>query len=322
MARRLTPEERFLREQEVVARRHARILKRLQKEEEQEAKRKARQQEREAKERARLTAKALRPLNKLISRATANFDHYCPDQDPFWDKNLLIRRFPDLPNPKTYISEWEREYDLEAKRIARVERSKRRVENRIWRIHKAMMSWYVDDMDSDMIMDAGRDLGQIIFEIQPFRYVGWTSFELLRQQREAKLRGETLDATEDHIYPRQLAGEVLVYHLLLTDGEMSLEQLRRYIEVFRQVARVTSTENTALVPFQKRKVFISPEHAYEQVGIEIVFTDDGAEMVRLEDVAPYYVLEEIFGERLDEMYKYSSRNVENHFPLAYSDKVG
>lgn len=286
MPKRLSPAEKLRRERERIAKQKARLEARLQKQQEQK------------------TVKALRPINRLLGRAAARFEHFCPDDNPFWEKDTLMRTF-GIPSPKTFIADYERECVLEAKRIQKAERRKIRLENRIWRIYQAMTSWYVADMDQDMIRDSARDLGQLIYEVEPVCYIGWTSQKALEARASAKRSGIPFAFTEEHLYPRQLAGEILMYHLIVTDGELSLGTCRRYIDVFRQVARVTGGENIALAPFQKREVFITPELAYQQAGIEVVYDNNRTKFQRLEHVAPIEVLREIFGERVDEFHKYS-----------------
>jgi len=73
---------------------------------------------------------------------------------------------------------------------------------------------------------------------------------------------------EEHYWPRLWAGVQIVKTQLR--GELSFYKLVNLLEKFTHIHRVTKEENRILERFQQCKSFISPEHAYESAGIQLV----------------------------------------------------
>lgn len=174
---------------------------------------------------------------------------------------------------------------------------------------KKANSWYkffkyVDfsDTEESEIPTLGRFIGTNLYEF-PFLFSGYESKEsLIRREWDKRYR-----PTDEHFYPRQIAGEIIVVHIMLNQY-IEFNELLNYVNVFRQVHKVTPEENNKLVySGQKSSEFISPEVCYQNAGIELIKVDnDNSEMYYLEDVTPRKVMEKVFGNRLHQIDKYTS----------------
>ena len=132
---------------------------------------------------------------------------------------------------------------------------------------------------NEEIQYSGRVVSICLFEISTI-YSGYASKQALLDKY---YRG--LPWCEDHLYPRQYAGESLL-KFFLTQQRVDEDLLISKIIPFCQVNRVTPEENRQLVPFQKSAIFTTPEVAYEQVGIELLEWSNGARIGQLFNVHP------------------------------------
>lgn len=163
-----------------------------------------------------------------------------------------------------------------------------------------------ESLTSDFVEDHqriySRMVGVVLREIKPFILTDWIS-------EDAKIKGAK--KVEEHFYPMQVAGGIIFQHLVLEQQglvePLTFDKFEQYCKVFLQVALTTSDENKVLgmggdKSPQNYKRFTTPEQAYIDAGVKIEFTP----INRVEDVAPRKVLEEFFGDRLVEIYKYNS----------------
>jgi len=72
--------------------------------------------------------------------------------------------------------------------------------------------------------------------------------------------------SEEHVYPRKVAAQLLLEDEKLTGERMA--QLFR--EKYGKLHYTTSDENKLVKPFQRAGVFTSPEEAYSKAGIKFV----------------------------------------------------
>jgi len=88
--------------------------------------------------------------------------------------------------------------------------------------------------------------------------------------KEAMKKGEK---SEDHLYPRKItAQEILQFDW--EDENNPVETLSNlYIEKYGRYNYVSKMENKRLIKYQKIGVFVDPETAYENAGIELVDLD-------------------------------------------------
>lgn len=126
----------------------------------------------------------------------------------------------------------------------------------------------------------GRIVGTLLFE-HSSTYSGMTS--------EAALVDKFLNGkswSKDHLWPRQYTGERLL-HEFSQIGHVDRQVLADKIKAYTVVNRVTKKENDLLKEFQKRDTFISPEHAYEQVGIVLRDWPNGQKITLLPEIYPH-----------------------------------
>ena len=129
------------------------------------------------------------------------------------------------------------------------------------------------------IQHSGRVLSVCIYEMTTI-YSGYASKQALLDRKYRKM-----DWCEDHLYPRQYAGESLLKSFL-SQQRVDEDLLISKVLQFCQVNRVTSEENRLLIPFQKSSIFTTPERAYEQVGIQLLEWSNGMRIDKLFDVYP------------------------------------
>ena len=88
--------------------------------------------------------------------------------------------------------------------------------------------------------------------------------------KEAMKKGEK---SEDHLYPRKItAQEILQFDW--EDENNPVETLSNlYIQKYGRYNYVSKMENKRLIKYQKIGVFVDPETAYENAGIELVDLD-------------------------------------------------
>ena len=81
------------------------------------------------------------------------------------------------------------------------------------------------------------------------------------------------EKSEDHLYPRKItAQEILQFDW--EDENNPVETLSNlYIEKYGRYNYVSKMENKRLIKYQKIGVFVDPETAYENAGIELVDLD-------------------------------------------------
>ena len=81
------------------------------------------------------------------------------------------------------------------------------------------------------------------------------------------------EKSEDHLYPRKItAQEILQFDW--EDENNPVEILSNlYIEKYGRYNYVSKMENKRLIKYQKIGVFVDPETAYENAGIELVDLD-------------------------------------------------
>ncbi|MGD9585068.1 MAG: hypothetical protein AB7V26_15560 [Lysobacterales bacterium] len=86
--------------------------------------------------------------------------------------------------------------------------------------------------------------------------------------------------SEEHVYPRKVAAR-----LLLKDGSLNGESLAaQFREKYGRVHLITSEENKAVQPFQRVKVFTSPDAAYAAARITLIeLPDDALRKVKKRD---------------------------------------
>jgi len=274
---------------------------RLAREQERENKRKAQQDAKNARlkrrEEARQrqhTHRASRKLTALINKAVTP----PPDNNPYWGKSECKRY--GTPTVAVLMAT--------SKRRAKSQYESRKRELRfVKKLHTLFPmienAWFVG-MDDEDIQWVGRAIGTIVFDV-PTRYIGWRSEKYHEARVKTSETGNAIKPSPEHIYPRQLCGELLVHHMMINEG-LEFDHFVAYVNVFRQIAHVLSDENQDMKEYQGRSTFICPEHAYEVAGIRMIEMHDGEKLLRLEDVTPPDVLETVFGERLDELHKYSS----------------
>lgn len=108
-----------------------------------------------------------------------------------------------------------------------------------------------------------RVIGNTIFEMKP-RYSGFTSEAALL----AKFNDKEFLWCNDHMIPRQVAGETLV-NGVISLSRVDESRLREDLWKFTAVNRVTSAENMKLMVIQKKDGFVSVERLYNEAGIKL-----------------------------------------------------
>lgn len=119
-------------------------------------------------------------------------------------------------------------------------------------------------MSYDQLNILARTIGNSLFDMT----AAWSGYK-----SKALIAAELLDPSTkkvaEHFYPRQVAGWRIIEHIMRYRGITKLK-LEELIIAFNQVHYTTAAENTKLVPYQKYGVFVSPEHAYKQAGVELI----------------------------------------------------
>lgn len=138
---------------------------------------------------------------------------------------------------------------------------------------------HADTYTERSIQFAGRLIGTQIFEL-PSTYTGYASEQALIQ---AYRYGPTAWC-EDHIFPRQVAGEMLVRQAI-ERRTVDPDDVASMLHQFTQVNRVTSDENQWLIQYQRRDVFTTWQEAYKKAGIVVLEWEKGG---RTDDIRYTY----------------------------------
>jgi hypothetical protein len=72
--------------------------------------------------------------------------------------------------------------------------------------------------------------------------------------------------SEEHVYPRKVAARLLLENMKL-DGNTLLEL---FTTKYGRLHYITPDENKAVIRFQKDAVFVEPESAYKNAGIQLI----------------------------------------------------
>lgn len=128
-----------------------------------------------------------------------------------------------------------------------------------------------DNVTVHMMNKWGRNIANSMYDIKAI-WSGYISLEL----KALVDAGATLNSVKckEHYYSRQLGGEDIVKHIMQYGG-ISRDKFVDMINRYTQVHYVTSAENTALRPSQKKGVFVSWHHAYNNHGIKLVHHEEG-----------------------------------------------
>lgn len=225
--------------------------------------------------------------------------------------NLLKRKTPLSSEEQKQLDRYERKRDkiiidrdrynedVEKLRLVKAEDKKIEQERKVRVKYKSIYGTLKECVGYDDTIDilerqlVGRCIANDIRDSGTIKYIGWESPDYKRSHRK----------TLDHIYPLQVAGEFIISHYMVTK-DFQLDWYKKYIDVFCQVAKVTSEENDILgrgnyAP-QSTQNFLHPEKAYEDADIELKFK----KITRLESVAPRRVLRHYFGNRIKDFDKY------------------
>jgi hypothetical protein len=140
-------------------------------------------------------------------------------------------------------------------------------------------------MTPEEVRMSGRLLSTHIFEFTSV-YSGMTSrAALLEKYEQYKLGKQGTSWTEEHMFPRQLAGKQLVEEVL--DGTIyDFNSLLAQVTVFSQVHQVTSNENQLLKRHQRLGTFTNWKTAYKKAGIELLKWPKGMRIQTLPDLYP------------------------------------
>lgn len=229
-----------------------------------------------------------------------------PKNEREW--KLLAKHFENLHEYDLYqraykaniadIAEWDRLDSIRKQENLRTKiKERRRKRYKAYLMLCGLMSETIHLEDQNSI---GRLIAVHLRELGSYT-LDWHSQESIR----------TNTYVLEHIYPLQVDGEIIFHHLRLSQNgivpKITYKMFLQYCRVFLQVAKTTSEENKALglrgnESPQNVNVFITPEWAYKEAGIDVIFTP----IKRIEHVAPKEVLEAFFGDRLKEFHKYSS----------------
>ena len=130
------------------------------------------------------------------------------------------------------------------------------------RIHTIWMATH----DDDIAHYHARSVGNDIHDLPSV----WTGYESEASIASKGKNGYT--HSNEHFYPRQYAGAQIVKHIIEHQG-IGFTKLLELLDKFRQVHRVTPTENRSLMKYQAVESFVDPETSYDQAGIKLVKVD-------------------------------------------------
>ena len=78
------------------------------------------------------------------------------------------------------------------------------------------------------------------------------------------------ERSEDHLYPRKIAARELLKLNFSCPETATKELMKRYCEKYGRYNYVSKSENKKLIKFQKSNVFVNPQQAYFEAGVELV----------------------------------------------------
>jgi hypothetical protein len=128
-----------------------------------------------------------------------------------------------------------------------------------------------DNVTVHMMNKWGRNIGNSMYDIKAI-WSGYISLEL-KALVDAGAKLNKVKCNE-HYHSRQLSGENIIRHIMQYGG-ISREKFTDMINLYTQVHYVTSAENIALRPSQKKGVFVSWHHAYNNHNVKLVHHEDG-----------------------------------------------
>ena len=99
-------------------------------------------------------------------------------------------------------------------------------------------------------------------------WTGCISIEALRALAESS-SPKAAKLTKDHHYPRKVAAAELFAMDWAAVADPGAVVLDRYLQAYGQFNYVLPEENKRLVKYQKTHSFVSPNHSYQQAGIEL-----------------------------------------------------
>lgn len=135
-------------------------------------------------------------------------------------------------------------------------------QNKVLALYHRIAHLHLFDESEEFISFHGRCVGNTIHDL-PAIWTGFMSANAI----------STEECCNEHFYPRQWSGEYIVNYILKNKG-ISVQALRRILDVFRLVHKVTPTENRELMKHQNSDEFISPKRSYEQAGIQLIHVKD------------------------------------------------
>lgn len=154
------------------------------------------------------------------------------------------------------------------------EERQRKIGVRVLELHRefAHLWEYADEMTEEGFNVHARQLGNAIYDL-PFLWTGYQSQESL----------ETGDKTNEHFYPRLLAGQQIL-KFIFEHGGIMMHELRSFFEVFRQVHYTTVNENQKLKKVQDTKTFTDWQSTYKEMCSPLVCVEDKGDVLTFEKV--------------------------------------
>lgn len=111
-------------------------------------------------------------------------------------------------------------------------------------------------------------------------WTGKASLEVIKSFHP-KFDNDVPKFTKDHQYPRKVAARKLLNIDWFKFDDPVEEITKMYLEEFGIYNLVTPKENRDLMKYQRVKVFLSPQDAYDQAGIHLIsLTDNQLQEVR------------------------------------------
>lgn len=154
----------------------------------------------------------------------------------------------------------EREYNIQEEILA------------TWRKYRHLHH-DADVMSERELKKHARDLSNSIYDFP----VLWTG-----HRTKASVGMKSNERTKEHFYPRQWAGEIALDYFL-THPNIAPEELRVFVDVFRQVHYTTAEENRNLMKYQKEHGGHNWRESYAAACSELIQEEDRGPIRTLED---------------------------------------
>ncbi len=224
-------------------------------------------------------AKKLDPTTKLLRKFQRHIDalERASIKSPTKGKGAAETRAIGCMTAAEVFARAIQQAKVQHNRKIEEEDRQRRINLRVKALFRQISHLYVyDDMDEEEMNVHARQISNCIKDV-PARWTGYRTQSAI----------DSGEKVHEHFYPRQWAGYQILYFILDNKG-ISFEDLRKFVEVFRQVHYTTVKENNDLKPSQDHRVFQDWVTTYDLHCTKLVMEDDRGDILKIGDLFPNY----------------------------------